>query len=210
VKRDGNAHKADLTAYIGASGSGKSTLVKQRLLASKLAPLIWSPKETIDRYAPEFGELVDGEPELLIELAAEGKAVVYRPRRSDEKLFAKQFDVFCRLAFSLGNRAVLVEEMALVATSTSAPASWRTLVTEGRGFGLVLIATTQRPQLCDSSLLDAATEIFCGRLNRGGSKKIMAEVMDVPLDTVRGLKPFQFVRWRVEVDGVELLAVERR
>lgn len=205
----GNAHAADLTAIIAAPGSGK-TIITKRLLreAGQAAPLVWSPKEHLDGYAPEFGRRVEADAGELLDLVREGRGAVYVPRRDSAELLEQQFSFFCGLAFAAGNRRVLVEEMSLVATSRASPPRWTLLVTEGRGHGLALIATTQRPQLCDASLLDAATEIYCGRLNRGSSKKIMADVMDVPIEELRGLAPLQFLRWRAGVDGLERLAVE--
>lgn len=205
-----NAYNADLCALIGASGSGKTTLAK-KMLRERVArvPIIWSWKESLDHYAPEFGELVDGKPEQLAELVEAGRPVVYVPlRHKNPELVARQFDLYCRLVFDAGECAALVEEMAEVCTSRSAPLSWRRLVTEGRGRGVSLLALTQRPQLCDASLLDGATEIYCGRLQRGGSKKIMADALDVPLERVRGIKPLEFLYGRAGVDAVELVKVE--
>lgn len=203
-----NAHDADLVALIGATGSGKTLLVKEQLRADSTgrAVLAWSWKEHTDRYAPEFGRLVEGDPEQLVELASAGDNVVYVPQR--DKLVAEQFELFCGLALHVGRRIVLVEEMSHVATSRHAPKRWTEVVTAGRAEGLSVKATTQRPQLCDASLLDAATEIYCGRLQRGGSKKIMADALDVPVDQVRGLQPLQFLRWRVGGAGVELVSVQ--
>lgn len=198
-----NANDADLTAYVGATGSGKTLLVRERLKKLYLLPvMIWSPKEAMDHYAPTFGRLVVGNPRELVDVAEAG-SVVYAPPRDDDEVFAKHFDLFCGVAFELGNRVVLVEEMSLVANSRSSPARWRVLVTEGRARGLVLIATTQRPQECDSTLFDAATAIYCGRMQKGSSKRIMADAMDVPVERVRGLAPLQFLYWRVGAEQVE-------
>lgn len=213
----GNANAADLTVFVGATGSGKTILTRQALRARRGRPfLVWSWKETLDHYAPEFGRLAT-KPGELAELAESGESVVYLPVRSvpgaDAKrlaeLVAKQFDFFCRLALRLGERVVLVEEMAVVADSRRSPAAWRLIVTEGRALGLVPMATTQRPQLCDSAIMDAATAIYCGRLNKGSSQKIMADCMGgMPLDRVRALKPLQFLLWRAGVDGAELVNVK--
>lgn len=206
-----NAHAADLTAYIGASGSGKSLLLKAELrpLPRLRRRLIWSPKETLDRYAPEFGEPVAGDSVELVRRTRAGDSVVYVPDRSADDRLARQFALFCALALEVGDRHVIVEEMSIVATSRNAPARWTLLVTEGRGRGLSLRATTQRPQLCDASLLDAATEIYCGRLQRGSSHKIMADVMGgLPVERVRGLRPLEFLHWRVGADAVELVNVK--
>jgi hypothetical protein len=205
----GNANVADLTAIIAAPGSGKTLLTKRLLREAGGAPaLIWSPKEHLDRYAPEFGRRVEASAARLQRLVADGESVVYVPRRDHAELLELQFSFFCGLAFAAGNRRVLVEEMALVATSRTAPPRWTLLVTEGRGRGLALMATTQRPQLCDAALLDAATAIYCGRLNRYGSKKIMADAMDVPIERVRGLAPLQFLHWRAGLDQLAELTVE--
>jgi DNA helicase HerA-like ATPase len=205
----GNANVADLTAIIGATGSGKTILTKRLLREAGGAPaLIWSPKEHQDKYAPEFGRRIEASAARLQRLVADGESVVYVPRRDRAELLELQFSFFCGLAFAAGNRRVLVEEMALVATSRTAPPRWTLLVTEGRGRGLALMATTQRPQLCDASLLDAATVIFCGRLNRGSSKKIMADAMDAPLDRLRGLQPLQFLHWRAGEDQLAELTVQ--
>jgi len=203
-----NALLADLVAYIGATGSGKTLLIKAALREGGAPLMVWSPKEALDKYAPEFGERIDGNPSQLVEAVSEGAALVYVPNRSDAERLARQFSLFCGLALAVGHRRVLVEEMSLVASSRSSPQRWVTLVTEGRAHGLALRAATNRPQLCDASLLDAATEIYCGRMNRGGSQKIMADAMGgLPLDRVRALAQLQFLHWRAGFDAVELVQV---
>lgn len=205
----GNAHALDLTLFIGAAGSGKTTLARGELRARPRLPrLIWSWKETLDRYAPEFGRLVEGRPSRLVELAGDGESVVYVPDRKSDELIARQFDFFCGVALDLGGRVVLVEELSVVANSRSSPKRWQTVITEGRGYGLVPMAATQRPQFCDAASLDAATAIYCGRLNKGSSHKIMADTMGgLPVERVRGLAPLQFLLWRAGVDGVEQITV---
>lgn len=206
----GNANAADLTVFIGSTGSGKTLLTKQGLAARRDRPmLIWSWKERVDRYAPMFGRLVEGKRREMAARALAGEHVVYVPDRSSDDLVASQFDYFCEVALELGRRIVLVEEMSVVASSRSSPARWRQIVTEGRGLGLVPIVTTQRPQLCDATILDAATVIYCGRLNSGRSQKTMADAMGgLELDRVRRLKPLEFLLWRTGVDGAELVRVK--
>lgn len=206
----GNEHRADLTVFVGATGSGKTLLTKGELrerLATRPG-MVWSWKEKLDRYAPTFGVLVERLVKLE-ELVKAGRSVVYLPARASDELVAKQFDFFCRLALDVGNRAVLVEEMSVVADSRSSPAAWKLIVSEGRGHGLVPMATTQRPQLCDSTILDAATVIYCGRLNRLSSQKIMADTMGgLDIARLRGLQELQFLRWQTGLDAVELVTVE--
>jgi hypothetical protein len=210
-----NANAADLTIFVGATGSGKTILAKQEIRAKSAPCMVWSWKEALDLYAPEFGRQVATLRELTA-LARAGRPVVYVPNRCEHladdarrrELVLQQFDVFCRLALDLGDRVVHVEEMAIVADSRRAPASWRRIVTEGRALGLVPLAATQRPQLCDATIMDAATVIYCGRLNRGSSQKIMADAMGgLELARVRGLKPLQFLVWRAGVERVELVDV---
>lgn len=205
----GNANVADLTIFIGASGSGKTLLGKGELRAYAKPFMVWSWKELLDHYAPEFGEHVAGDPGGLAELVEAGESVVYVPSRKSDDLVAKQFDFFCQLALDVGDRVVFVEEMAIVADARRAPARWKQIVTEGRGLGLVPMAATQRPTLCDSTIMDAATRIYCGRLNKASSQKAMADCMGgLDLARIRGLKPLQFLRWEAGGETVELVNVK--
>lgn len=203
-----NALDADLVAFIGAPGSGKTLELKRQLRAERRACLVWSWKEHQDHYAPEFGQLVDGDPAQLAELVTAGASAVYVPaQRGDKKLVRRQFELFSGLALHVGSRVVVVEEMAHVATSRYTPPRFTEIVIGGRADGLSVRATTQRPALCDASLLDAATEIYCGRLLRRASRDFMAELLDVPSEQIRALLPLQLLRWRLG-QGVEPLSVQ--
>lgn len=204
-----------LTAYIAATRSGKSVLAKKRLVENfdeLRRALVWSPYEHRDNYASviRHSDLICGAPGQLLKACSDIEfSAVYVPDRRDDELLQQQFAFFCGLALSLGECVVLVEELSLVASSRKCPVRWRELVTGGLGNGLTVMATTQQPQLCDTSMLDNATEIYCGRLNRGSSHKIMADAMGgLPLDQVRGLQPLQFLHWRAGADQVEPVTVE--
>lgn len=191
-------NRAVVVAVIGATGSRKSIWIKSVLAARNPARLlVWSPYEKTDRYR-RFGELVEGRPSRLVELAAKARhaeefQIVYWPDRSDPKRLVRQFELFCGIALALGHLVLVAEELSLVVKAGSSPPRWQEVITGGRHEGLEVIGTSQRPALVDKTFFANATMIRCGRLNARGDKETMADALDVPIGDVRALADGQFL-----------------
>lgn len=207
----GTANAAKIHAVIGASGTGKSSYIKGELLRSYDRLLIWSPLEDTDQYG-QFcgGVVVRGKITAMVEAVKSGaKAIVYVPRGSDAEV-KKQFDQFCRIAWTMDGATVLVEELSRVTMPSWSPPAWRNLSTAGRHKGLTLIGVAQRPANIDKDFLGNCTEIRCYRVNYDNDAKVMADSLKLrtdyvadpkqggmtvaikPLDQIRGLPNFHY------------------
>lgn len=178
-----NSNKPSLRAYIGATGSGKGVSIREHLKTEKPARLvIWDPL----REYGQFGRFVTNIADLCKALDAPKFAVCYYPGKN-EKLYADKFDLFCRAVFSAGNCTVHIEELAQVTTPSHAPPSWRRISKQGRHQGLRVIAATQRPVDCDKDFLSGVTFIRVFYLRWQRDKKLMAELLEEPLQEVASL-----------------------
>lgn len=175
-KGKGTANAAKIHAVIGASGTGKSSYIKGDLLRSYDRLLIWSPLEETDQYGRFCGGTVvrDKITKLIEAVKSPAKAMVYVPRGSDAEV-KKQFDQFCRIAWTMEGATVLVEELSRVTMPSWSPPAWRNLSTAGRHKGLTLIGVAQRPANIDKDFLGNCTEVRCYRVNYDNDAKVMAD-----------------------------------
>lgn len=176
TKSAGTANAAKIHAVIGASGTGKSSYIKGELLRSYSRLLIWSPLEETDQYGRFCGGIVvPGKITQLVDaVKTPAKAMVYVPRGSDAEV-KRQFDQFCRIAWTMEGATVLVEELSRVTMPSWSPPAWRNLSTAGRHKGLTLIGVAQRPANIDKDFLGNCTEIRCYRVNYDNDAKVMAD-----------------------------------
>lgn len=179
-----NSNRPDIRAYIGATGSGKGVSIREHLAKEKPKRLaIWDP-------LGEYGEFVTATTGKLQDLARamSGKAfaVAYWPG-ADATLYKDKFAMFCRMVYAAGNCTVMVEELADVTSPSYAPPYWRQCTKKGRHRGLRLIAASQRPADVDKHFLGGCTFIRCFTLTGKNDRLVMADMMDVPLETIKAL-----------------------
>lgn len=88
---------------------------------------------------------------------------------------------------------VTIEELARCVESVSRAApNLRRLYNEGRKYGAILHAVTQRPQEIPKTVYDMC-EIFWVGGQKSASIKKFAELLDIPESEVKGLRPMQFL-----------------
>jgi hypothetical protein len=214
--------RADQVAIIGRSGCGKSHTVRAILDTTNPARLlIWSPLEVTDNYG-RYGQIVRSDIAALVARLAKHRAgpfsLVFVPDRTDEKRLLKHFDIFCGLALALGKCApirLVVEELSLVTKAGWSPSRWRMISTEGRHHGIGTIGLSQRPALIDKTFLSGATVIRCGALQSRGDIAAMSDILDIPIDDIRALRPGQWkVRdaysGQVTDEGIAIDDIERK
>lgn len=185
---------ADVIAVIGATGSGKGVFIKQYALKkSDRRLMIWD-------YMREYGSFVDVITDKLAVALQALKAghfrIAFQPS-FDDKIRAKQFDLFCRAAVHVGNLRLVIEELAFVTSPTYAPPGWKMVTSVGRHRGLRVVGASQRPAQVDKAFWGNCTEVHCGFLNFLADQKTMASALCVTVDDIKGLEPLQYIHRNV-------------
>lgn len=194
-----SANEADVIAVIGATGSGKGVFIKNYALKkSDTRLLIWD-------YMQEYGPLVDLSTATLAAavqgIGAARFKIAFRPSY-DDKVRAKQFDVFCKAAVAAGQLRMVVEELAFVTSPSFAPAGWKAATSIGRHKGLRLIGASQRPAQVDKAFWSNCTEIHCGFLNYDDDQKTMARALGVDIADIQGLEPLEYFHKNVRTKKI--------
>ena len=138
-----------ILAALGARGTGKSAWTKQTL--AKLHPSRLAVWDLMQEYQLEStGHL----GQFIRSLKARTFALAFHPSR-DDKVRARQFDVWCYAMLAAGRLQCVVEEMAFVTQPMKAPPGWREMVLLGRHeqHRLSIIGTSQRPASIDKDFL---------------------------------------------------------
>src|SRR4051794_28732857 len=123
---------ASTRAYFGSPGTGKTASMYQAIMKARPKRLmILDPEE---EFSSTNGRYFINKPVSSLEEArkqlvdAKGGpfTICYVPS-GDTRDMQKKADVFCKLAFAVGNVDVLVDELHLFTTSGWAPAGWKDL-----------------------------------------------------------------------------------
>jgi len=178
--------------FIGITRSGKSTSIKAMIPKAKRL-LIWDAK---NEYGPTFKlKVIRTMPQLLSELR---KATCKGRFAFVPTGYSKQeFDNFCRLAhiWSRQKEAVIViEELAAVTNSGKASGYWGVLANQSLGLGATLLATVQRGQEVDKSVMNASTYLYVCQHNTEDDAKYMAKKLGVQIAKIPRV-PLQFLIW---------------
>lgn len=190
---------ASIIAVIGATGSGKGVFIKHYgIKKADKRLLIWD-------YMREYQGFADLVTENMSEViqAMKGSAfkIAFRPS-FDDKVRAKQFDLFCRAAHAAGNLLMVVEELAFVTTPSFAPAGWKMVTSTGRHKGLRIIGASQRPAQVDKAYWSNVTEIHCGFLNYDDDLRTMSRALGVPVADIQGLEPLAYIHKNVRTKQI--------
>lgn len=180
---------ANIVAAVGTIGSGKSAWVKQELRAARPARLlIFDPMDEYGDFAPR-GSLAS-----LYKLRPPRFAVRVVPP-DDPKRRVRLFDACCRVAFELGQLAYVADELGDVTGPSphDVPTWWGAVVRKGRHRGLSVYGIVQRPALVDKNFWSFATRVHAGRVGYKSDVLTLAEVLDVPQQEVRALRPLEWI-----------------
>jgi hypothetical protein len=193
------SNSADVIAVIGATGSGKGVYIKNyELKKSEKRLLIWD-------YMREYGPFTDVQTPKLVAalqtLTAQRFRTAFHPDFED-KVRAKQFDLFCKAAVHAGNLRLVVEELAFVTAPSFAPAGWKMVTSVGRHRGLRVVGASQRPAQVDKAFWSNCTEIHCGFLNYEDDQKVMARTLGVSLSDVQALQPLEYFHKNVRTKEI--------
>lgn len=184
---------ADIVAVIGGTGTGKTHWMLAQVRARRPARLLaWDPEGEFGQFGAVTRKLAD----LVPMTAGDRWAVVYEPP-FDRAAAERAFDVFCRIAFMRAEQGraplILVDELATVVKSGSAPAYWTACISRGRKRGLSIIAASQRPASIDKTFWSQATHIRCTALGYEADQRAMAAALGVPVDQVAQLRGFEAI-----------------
>ena len=178
--------------FIGITRSGKSTPIKA-MIPSANRLLIWDAK---NEYAGQFKlKVIRTMPQLLSVLrgtTGNGR-FAYVPTGYNKG----EFDQFCRLAH-IWNRqkesVIVIEELAAVTNAGKASGYWGVLVNQSLGLGATILATVQRGQEVDKSVMNAATYLYVCQHNTDDDAKYMAKKLGVPVNAIPRV-PLEFLIW---------------
>lgn len=175
---------ADIRAVLGASGTGKSHYVKASIAKDRRL-LVWDIE---DEY-PHLPALPLSE---LPQAFAGRKPIKARfICASDAGTRARQFDLFCKIAFACGNLRLVVEELRFVTTASRAPDGWAAITLRGRKRGIRTIGTSQRPAQIDKDFLGNCNLIRCGALEYPEDRKAVAPILRASLEEIAALEGYQ-------------------
>lgn len=186
-------NKASVIAVIGATGSGKGVFIKSHIKKSEKRLAIWD-------YMREYQHICDVVTDKIgVAIAAIRRGnfkVAFQPSY-DDKIRAKQFDMFCKACVFAGNVLVVIEELAFVTSPSYAPPGWKMVTSIGRHRGLRVIGASQRPAQVDKAFWSNCTEVHCGFLLYEEDQKVMAKALQVPISDVAGLVELQYIHRNV-------------
>jgi hypothetical protein len=180
---------ADIRAVLGASGTGKSHYVKAAIAKDRRL-LVWD---------------IEDEYQHLPALPLSELPRAYAGRRpckarficaSDASARAREFDLFCRIAFACGNLRLIVEELRFVTTASRAPDGWAAITLRGRKRGIKTIGTSQRPAQIDKDFLGNCNLIRCGALEYPEDRKAVAPILRASLEQIAALSGYQAIEYK--------------
>jgi len=178
--------------FIGITRSGKSTPIKAMIPKAKRL-LIWDAK---NEYGPTFNlTVIRSMPQLLSELrkATGNGRFAFVPTGYSKQ----EFDSFCRLAHIWNRQSpavIVIEELAAVTNSGKASGYWGVLVNQSLGLGATLLATVQRGQEVDKSVMNASTYLYVCQHNTEDDAKYMAKKLGVSTTKIPRV-PLKFLIW---------------
>lgn len=177
--------------FIGVSRSGKSTPIKVMIKKAKRL-LIWDAKA---EYTGNGIQKVRSLPELLklLQQTKNTGKFAFIPTNFSKK----EFDAFCRLAHIWNKQkesVIVIEELAAVTNSGKAFGYWGVLINQSLGLGATLLATVQRGQEVDKSIMNNATYLHICQHNTESDAQYMAKKIGVNIETIPRV-PLVFIIW---------------
>lgn len=193
-------NSAEIIAVIGSTGSGKGIYVKNYALKkSDSRLLMWDYMREMSQFADmttdKLGPVIEA-------LRNKTFRIAFQPSY-DDKVRAKQFDIFCKAAVHAGYLRLLVEELAFVTTPSWAPAGWKMVTSIGRHRGLRVIACSQRPAQVDKAFWSNCTEIHCGLMNYEEDQKVMAKALKLQISDIEALKELEYYHRNVRTKEIK-------
>ena len=195
-------NKALTIAAFGARGTGKTAWVKQEIQRQRTKRLlVWDYK-----HDPGLIDLGTGFTSLsaMIE-AARGKAFKLRYLVDHTKDIQAQFELFCVLAWTLGDVWVFVDELPEVTKANRAPPAWKRLVNVGRQYQhggrvkwVAILGAGQRPAECDKTFIANCDVLHFGRLGDVAEAQKWARSLGIKPQELAQLPDLHYIEKRAE------------
>lgn len=181
-------NQAKIIAILGASGAGKSTAIKQLIREQKPKRLIViDPMGEYGDYASHVSKVAD-----VLQAARQKTFKVAFKTSSINPV--EQFETICRIAYTVGDCWLIVDELAIYTQPNKAPPAWADCSMRGRHKGMTVIGASQRPASIDKHFFGNASIVRSGRLNYADDVKTMANVLNVPMQQIKDLLPLEYVQ----------------
>ncbi len=190
------------TLVLGRTGSGKTIFVRRLAFnAVNVACRFvfdWNDRFTFDWQGRKLA-LPTCPDTASMNRALASRWVIYNPAREfpgcayDRKIGVEALKHFCRYVRHTakggpGRKLVFIAELWNFCTEDSIPAELAMLAQDGRSDGVEFVFDTQRPEKLNPSVIGAATEIVCFRLDERQALRSVAAMGHNP-DDVRA-QPF--------------------
>ena len=181
------------TLIMATSGMGKTTLLKNQMMLRKTRVIFWDPN--LDHKATIRVKSLQQFYSQLVSQAKSEKghiSIAVSIDRNQPVVFEK----FCRVIWEVldGNRdtVIVIEELANVSmTSHKAGPEFGRMIREGRKFGAVIYATTQRMQEIDKTIFtQVQTKIVGGHDIRDA--EFVSRYINIPAQDIYNLKIGEF------------------
>lgn len=199
------------TLVLGRTGSGKTIFVRRLALnAANVACRFvfdWNDRFTFDWQGHKLA-LPTCADTAAMNRALASRWVIYNPAREfpgcafDRKIGLEALKHFCRYVRHTakggpGRKLVCIAELWMFCTEDSIPAELAMLAQDGRSDGVEFVFDTQRPERLNPSIVGAATEIVCFRLDEKQALKSVAS-MGQDAEAVRALPFGSFISRTVQ------------
>ena len=181
-----------LILAIGVARSGKSVLVKRIAEQQAERVLVFDPK---GEYVHQLGFTACLSEQELLEQA---KATTGAGKLAFIASSPAEFERFCQVAFTFNRQApalIVCEELAAVTNTVKARGAWGRLVNQGLAFEPTIIATVQRGQEVDKSVMNNATYLHLCMHNTDDDAQYVAKKLGIALEQVPR-QPLAFLQWR--------------
>jgi len=186
-----NRNDGSIAFFVGASRSGKSVPLKEALEHHTRA-IGWDSK----------GELVSQCGFEKFENKHDFLEAVIAAGDGDAKLCfvsscKKDYDFFCDVAFNfnrLKEAAIVCEELALVTNAGKGTGYWGKLTNQGLAYGLTILATAQRGQEIDKTLMGNASFLHVTKQNMLKDRMYMAAMLGIDAEEIPS-EALKFLHW---------------
>jgi len=199
MAKNPNPNKANRhSLFLAASGYGKSTALRKNPLINKPRLIAWDPG--YDHDLPRVKTM----RAFVESLKRPGRIAV-----SLDRATPSAFNVFCKAIWAVldgdHDTVIVVEEAAAVQMSVGkAQPDWGILVRESRKFGGIILATSQRSQEIDKTIVTQCHTVYVG-CHALRDARLIGRDLDIDPDAIASLDVGQFYRKVLGPKPAELL-----
>ena len=208
---------ANHTLVLGRTGYGKTYFVRRLCWNADGVACVfvfnWNDRFTYDGNGQPIHGLAQCYSIAQMNAALPTRFVIYNPSREfpgailDRKLGLAALKHFCRYVRQVshgrpGRKLVCIAELWMFCNDDTIPPELALLAQDGRGDRIEFVFDTQRPEELNGSIIGAATEIVCFRLDEKKALRAVSGMMGHDPVVIGQLPKGEFVSRTL--DGAEL------